>query len=67
MIYPVLLVLFKFMPNCSVGPSECETKFSSKEIWYGLLKMHGYNGNTFYDSQDRGLGLHEYSNEIIFI
>ena len=24
------------MPNCSVGPSKCEMKFSSKEIWYGL-------------------------------
>ena len=36
MIYPALLGPFKFMPNCSVGPSECETKFSSKEIWYGL-------------------------------
>ena len=29
---------FKSMPNCSVGPLECETKFSSKEIWYGLFK-----------------------------
>ena len=36
MIYPALLGSFKFMPNSSVGPSECETKFSSKEIWYGL-------------------------------
>ena len=27
---------FKFIPNCPVGPSGCETKFSSKEIWYGL-------------------------------
>ena len=36
MIYPALLWPFKFMPNCSMGPSECETKFSSKEIWYGL-------------------------------
>ena len=26
----------KVIPNCLVGPSECETKFSSKEIWYVL-------------------------------
>ena len=31
-----LLGPLKLMPNCSVGPSECETKFSSEEIWYGL-------------------------------
>ena len=36
MIYPALLGPFKFMPNCSVGPSECEMKFSSQEIRYGL-------------------------------
>ena len=36
MIYPALLGPFKFMPNCSVGPPECEMKLSSKEIWYGL-------------------------------
>ena len=35
-MYPALLGPFKFMPNCSVGPSECETKFSFKETWYGL-------------------------------
>ena len=26
------------MPNCSVGPSEWEIKFSLQEIWYGLRK-----------------------------
>ena len=36
MIYPALLGPFKFMPNCSVGPSECEMKFSLQEIGYGL-------------------------------
>ena len=36
MIYPALLGPFEFMPNCSVGPSECEMKFSSQEIRYGL-------------------------------
>ena len=36
MIYPALLGPFKFMPNSSVGPSECETKSSLKEIWYEL-------------------------------
>ena len=46
------------MPNCSVGPSECETKYSSKEIWYGLSeKMHGFHGNLLYDSRDWGVGL----------
>ena len=35
-IYPALLGPFTFMPNCSVGPSEYETKFSSKENWNGL-------------------------------
>ena len=38
MIYPALLGTLKFMPNCSVGQSECEMKFSSKEIRYGLRK-----------------------------
>ena len=31
-----LLGPFKLMPNRSVGPSECEMKFSSQEIRYGL-------------------------------
>ena len=38
MIYPAHLGPVKFMPNCTVGPPGCETKFSSKEIWYGLHK-----------------------------
>ena len=38
MIYPALLGPFKFMPNCSVGQSEFEMKFSSQEIRYGLRK-----------------------------
>ena len=48
MIYPALLGPFKFMPNCLVGPSECETKFSSKENWYGIRDD---------DSRDWGVGL----------
>ena len=32
-IYPALLGPFIFMPNCSVGPSECEKKFSLKMVW----------------------------------
>ena len=57
MIYPALLGPFKFMPNCSVGQSECKMKFSSQEIRYGLRKMHGFHGNRLYDSQDWGVGL----------
>ena len=26
------------MPNCSVGPSKCEMKFSYKINWYGLCE-----------------------------
>ena len=53
MIYPALLGPFKFMPNCSVGASECETKFS-KEIWYGLREnawfpwQHGTFSNSLW-------------------
>ena len=57
MIYPALLGPFKFMPNCSVGPSECEMKFSSQEIRYGLREMHGFHGNRLYDSRDWVVGL----------
>ena len=42
------------MQNCSVGQSECEMKFSSQEIRYGLRKMHGFHGNRLYDSRDWG-------------
>ena len=45
------------MQNCSVGQSECEMKFSSQEIRYGLRKMHGFHGNRLYDSRDWGVGL----------
>ena len=41
MIYPALLGHFKFMPNCSAGPSECETKFFLKHSGMGYVKMHG--------------------------
>ena len=46
MIYPALIGPFKFMPNCSKGPSECETKFTSKYFGMGYVKMHGFHGNT---------------------
>ena len=57
MIYPALLGPFKFMPNCSVGPSECEMKFSSQKLVMGYVKMHGFHGNRLYDSRDWGVGL----------
>ena len=48
---------FKFMPNCSVGQSKCEMKFSSQEISMGNVKTHGFHGNSLYDSRDWGVGL----------
>ena len=45
------------MPNCSVGQSECEMKFSSQEIGIGYVKMHGFHGNRLYDSRDWGVDL----------
>ena len=54
MIYPTVLWPFKFMPNCSVGPSGCETKFSSKKFGMCYEKMHGFHGNFLYDSRDWG-------------
>ena len=47
MIYSAFLGPFKFMPNCSVGPSKCETKFSIKHFGMGYVKMHGFHGNPF--------------------
>ena len=40
-----------------MGPSKCETKFSSKHFGMGYVKMHGFNGNPLYDSRDLGVGL----------
>ena len=40
--------------NCSVGPSESETKFSSKEIWYGLREIAWFPWHLLYDSRDGG-------------
>ena len=57
MIYPALLGPFKFMQNCLVGPSKCETKFSSKQFGIGYMKMHGFHGNPLYGFQEWGLGL----------
>ena len=36
------------MPNCPVGPSECETKFSLKHFGMGYVKMHNFHGNPIY-------------------
>ena len=33
--YPALLGHFKLMPKFAVGPSECETKFTSKHFGMG--------------------------------
>ena len=46
MIYPALLGPFKFMPNCSVGPSKWETKFTLKHFGMGYAKVHSFHGNT---------------------
>ena len=32
------------LPNCSLGPPECETKLSSKNVM-GYIKIHGFHGN----------------------
>ena len=52
-----ILHSFKFMPNCSVRPSECETKFTSKHFGMGYVKMHGFHGNPFYNFRKWGVGL----------
>ena len=57
MICPALLGPFKFMPNCSVGPFECETKFTSKYFGMGYVKMHGFHSNPVYDFREWGVGL----------
>ena len=57
MIYPALIGSFRFMPNCLVGPSECETKFTSKHFGMGYVKMHGFHGNQLYYFQEWGIGL----------
>ena len=44
------------MPNCSVGLSECETKFISKHFDMGYVKMHGFHGNPLNDFRDLGWG-----------
>ena len=45
------------MPNCSVGPSACETKLTSKHFDMGYVKMHGFHGNPLYDLREWVLGL----------
>ena len=35
------------MPIFLVGPSECETKFSSKDIWYGLCENAWLHDNPY--------------------
>ena len=45
------------MPNRSVGPSKCETKFTLKHFGMGYVKMHGFHGNPLYDFREWGVGL----------
>ena len=54
MIDPALLGHFKFMPNCSVGPSNVKRSSPQKKFGMGHVKMHGFYGNLLYDSRDRG-------------
>ena len=54
MIYPALQGLSKCMSNCSLEPSKCKTKFSSKHFGMGYVKMHGLDGNRLYDSREWG-------------
>ena len=67
MIYPALLGPFKFMPNRSVGPSECETKFTLKYFDMGHVKMHGFHLNpyTIFKNGGGGGGVGRRTNSII--
>ena len=38
---------FSWVPNCSLGPPECETKFTSKHFGMDYVKMHGFHGNPY--------------------
>ena len=55
MIYLALLGPFKFMPNCSVGPSNVKQSSPQKKFGMGYVKRHGFHGNLLYDSRDWGL------------
>ena len=57
MIYPALLGPIKFKPNFLVGPSECETKLTSKHFGMGYVKMLGFHGNPLYGFREWGVGL----------
>ena len=52
MIYPALLGPFKCVPNCSVGPSKCEKKFTLKHFGMCYVEMHGFHGNLSYDFRE---------------
>ena len=36
---------FSWVPNCSFGLPECETKVSAKLFGMSYVKMHGFHGN----------------------
>ena len=36
---------FSWVPTCSLGPPECETELSEKNVGMGYVKMHGFHGN----------------------
>ena len=57
MIYPVLHGPLEFMPNYSVGTSECDTKFTLKHFGMYYVKMLVFHGNPLYDFRKWGIGL----------
>ena len=44
------------MPNCSVGPPECEAKLTSKHFDMGYVKMHVFFMATPYTIFEKGGG-----------
>ena len=54
---PALLGPFKFIPNCYVGPSKYETKFTSKHFGMGYVKMNGFHANPLILFSRMGVGL----------
>ena len=57
MIYPALLGPFKFMPNCSVGPSKWEKKFASNILVWAMRKCIVSMATPLYGFREWGVGL----------
>ena len=51
---------FSWVPNCSLGPPECETKVSSKEFWFGLCEIAWFLWQPIANLR-RGVCLQNYS------